>query len=1577
MATEDATPDDAPAPGPPPVWRADPPPARGPAADGPVPRQVAAALLLLLAVAGGITALLTWAAPRRPAALVPLMVGESSAPGGPPPLVAADRAALLRSPVLAADPDHAPPTRAGFDALLRSLPGGRGDRPVVVYVAARAECDRGGRVVVLPADVRPDRPQDGVPLRDVLDRLQACPARHKLLVLDLCWPAVDPAAAVAAGGVSARIPDELDAVDDPDRLVLCSAAPGQVALVSEDLGRTVFGFYLEEGLNGWAAPVGGREVTARGLARFVQARVRRWAEQNRGAKQTPVLFGDAPDFALAPVRGGRPADPLDLPPLPEYPGWLKDAWAARDRLRDRGADRVDPRAVRRLEEQAFAAETAWRGGADSPALRRGLKDEADRTVAAVEPLLAAAEVAYRPPSLAARAGPADPGLTAAVRDLLHPSPAAKPEDLAKAGADVAAKLKAKPPVDAARAVFDAVADDRAPTPDVVRRADELVRSLDPRPSAVELVFLSRLADAARTAGPGEWRPEAVARGLAAVRAGERAARAAAFPGLPSPLERAARDRYDGETLLLAAGYAPPGVAGQLLTRAEDADRDVVRAEDAAEAADAALTRAFALLPGLTRLATHQPDAAAKWLAAAAVADDLASARRDFPGRAGSAADLARATDTLGDRTRRLETRLAAAAEPFQPAAVKQAVAAARLPDPTPAAYRAVDALLSTPTLPAGLRAEVWQAAREAGGRLAAATRATDQADGQPQPSADPVQTFGGEWEADELAERDRRARELRVFAGLLRLAGLPVPPALAPFADPADAGGLDPDPRARARLAAAVRTAWTVEGPPRAEPLPDLGRLDRLARVVPPGEPIDGLSPDDAPPAVRLRDAAVYGLRIWLAGWYEHAAADPGTGGFFAAAAAEARPPGVPVRPPARPTGDPAGVELSPAGRTAVYPVRIEPPVGAAADVTAILPGDEWFDARPGTAVAGDRPGEPPATTVPFQVVLRPTAGQTPAPPPRGFLVRVGAGGRGSYTRVPVSLDAVRDRLEVLFSPDPNEPTAPSAGIAVRPGGGRETVYLYLWNPGDRPRSLAVELAAGATVLRGQVKLSPGGTAPVRFAPAAAPPPVTPAVVVAVPAAPAPALLDELTGPFVLRVLDADKGNRVVLRREVRPEVRNPASYCRLVSARALPPGPATDQKPRIEVVLRATAPLVPPVRAEFRVAPADPDRPGPPPAGTLRGDLPEEGDLRLFADGLTPGPDGDIWCWVDVDGVERVFVFRIPAVPATGDPLTLRPLSDLGLWLAVPGGVNGPRVAVRAVVDNPPPGAGLELAIGRLTVAGLEADTVRVFPTARQARIGFAAAPDGGLRFDALLRDWVAEFDVSRVRGRRTVRARLTDRAGGDLRTASAPLVLDDRPPERVAFLDLPRQVKLGTRLSVKATGRADVAGVKEVQFFFGKPADGKVPPGVTPVAGVPTDPDRTVWTADLVVPKDRPGPLDLGVRVVSGTGAATAAVGAVELVDFDPVQTAPGKVIGTVVEGQIPQPGLEVVLRDEKGGERGKTKSGADGGFKFDPIPPGAYKVLARKPISGSAKEGTTDVKVPPGGVGKARVELYLSGR
>src|SRR5262249_31256318 len=148
--------------------------------------------------------------------------------------------------------------------------------------------------------------------------------------------------------------------------------------------------------------------------------------------------------------------------------------------------------------------------------------------------------------------------------------------------------------------------------------------------------------------------------------------------------------------------------------------------------------------------------------------------------------------------------------------------------------------------------------------------------------------------------------------------------------------------------------------------------------------------------------------------------------------------------------------------------------------------------------------------------------------------------------------------------------------------------------------------------------------------------------------------------------------------------------------------------------------------------------------------------------------------------------------------------------------------------------------------------------------------------------------------------------------------------------------------------------------------------PPPNTPTAeGKPLNAEKTIWGVKLPA-LEKKGQTDVSVVLLSGAGQPASKTVTIEILDAaELAKPKPGKVTGTVVEGTLAQPGLEVVLRDEKGMEK-KTKSDADGKFVFEDVPPGKYKVSSSKETSG--RKGSKDVEVNPGAPTDVTLELFL---
>ena len=214
-------------------------------------------------------------------------------------------------------------------------------------------------------------------MQSVLKVLAESPAQKKLLVLDIGWPVEDAYWGRLDVGVAARVPEELAAVPDPSRLVLCSCSAGQTPLAAPEWNRSAFGYFLEEGLRGWADfdksnPERQGLVTAKKLASYVQSRVEHWAKLHGDAPQTPILYGEAADFPLVALAKGKPISHQEPATAGKYPEWLVEAWKTRDRWRTEERYRFAPWLFRQTEEAIIHADRNWAYGADSGALQEGI-----------------------------------------------------------------------------------------------------------------------------------------------------------------------------------------------------------------------------------------------------------------------------------------------------------------------------------------------------------------------------------------------------------------------------------------------------------------------------------------------------------------------------------------------------------------------------------------------------------------------------------------------------------------------------------------------------------------------------------------------------------------------------------------------------------------------------------------------------------------------------------------------------------------------------------------------------------------------------------------------------------------------------------------------------------------------------------------------------------------------------------------------------------------------------------------------------------------------------------------------------
>ncbi|HMF13066.1 MAG TPA: hypothetical protein VKE94_12200, partial [Gemmataceae bacterium] len=414
---------------------------------------------------------------------------------------------------------------------------------IVVYLSARAVSGYEGDVAVLAADSKLDQRDSWLSLRDVLKQLGACGAKHKLLILDIVQPFVAPRSGVVADDVSARAEVLVKKATEEHKgfLVLSACAASQNALTSEDLGHSVFAYYLEQGLRGAAdgyneSQQRNGEVSVRELHAFVLARVSRWAQNNRALPQTPTLFGSADeDFALLAAGSPRPAEERDEASEATYPSWLQKDWQWLEDWRASSRFRVPANTYRRLDEELIRAEHQLRAGKSPNEITGILRRPAERfeqkrnelvkTARQLQPRSLAEAIAQGqvPPDI--DAGEAREKLREFAIFDARPQAAKGEKEVAKFEADRKEFLKNydKRYFELAWTVFQTAAEEPRPVAqhlrtwnDIVGRASSPLPS-DKRPHYAELDFLDELAERSAKMKEGSLAGETLNLALVAAR----------------------------------------------------------------------------------------------------------------------------------------------------------------------------------------------------------------------------------------------------------------------------------------------------------------------------------------------------------------------------------------------------------------------------------------------------------------------------------------------------------------------------------------------------------------------------------------------------------------------------------------------------------------------------------------------------------------------------------------------------------------------------------------------------------------------------------------------------------------------------------------------------------------------------------------------------------------------------------------------------------------------------------------------------------------------------------------------------
>ncbi len=1604
---------------------------------------------MLLAAAVGVAGWLAfqvWFATGPRPYFVAFWVGPYDKPEIPPTAWRdADRRSLIDDQVFPnADARTESASKTTWEVMrkrLEDLAGRPRDEAVVVYLSAYAIVDHDKKIQIMAADSSPYQVKTQLPLSWVLDRLKLCPAKHKLLVLDILRGMIDPRdVGGTADGVGDLIGQALqnsadpNRLNDPDLMVIATCGPGQVVLGSETLRHSVFGYFFHRALTTEEADSDGdRAVSVRELASYLTRNVDAWAMHYRGVHQSPVLLGrQQGDFLLAATRPPRPpvaltkAESADQPqeakgdetsqakakePAGEekdqpkskealagtvesqsesaYPAWLAAAWTIVERWRNSDDFQAAPRVYRRLARESIRAELRWRGGEPADTIQRDL----EKTVGELTGAMEQAKKIPRPQP-ARSVGQArdfgwqpDPVLTETLTRLLgrRNELADDSPELAKAMTESLAKFKDKTGLDLAGALVNA-AENEIFDVKTLAFLDRIVeQSRTPR-DILELRFLQQLAS--RAMKPGEWKPDTARKAWMTVVSAEQAnSRPEAIAWVRPRLDEADASLHEARVLLLpeTANYASWKQIEKIWSEAQDTYQIVGQQQRAIHEGQAVLSRTLDALVNLIPYLEASPTAElqADWLEAADQSGELA--RKLQPPQDPEAADEG-AADALAEATRPLEGRLRKLLAPFQPAAVKEIVDGCRTgvpPDPELASR--VEAMLLTPFLAAADRRALHDAARVLDARL----DKTWKPDGS-----------GGSPDAARRGQPGARARRrFDRMAAFLKLAGDPTTSRLLDeFRRTIEKGG-------QSKSASGPDLPWDMSDPASVwssmarcaelayAAFDNLIKSDRADELDRPGwlAPVyvAGLGNWTSNPNRRSRERAARDTWTWLAAHYRHGTRDLprllDPDGVLERAALEC-----PIESPDAPAvalrieGRPAStIPLSPRHTTETINLQLVlagAGAGAVQKVKLVVLEPE----DPRLKVSAPAPDElevsPTAPTqVDFKVELVDDPTRARVPPPAGLLVRAHTPDRRTYhALVPLKIvsSGMVPTLALSRSPDECD-DLPMERLRLRPIAGRQPFYIFVKNPTERNWDVIVEILEGDKVSAssGPKPLSvPAGPSPVRVPGFGSPTPKPDGD------------LRELTGDLQLRLKDAT--GSLLDEQSLRPVIAAPRDYIEVTRKEFAPAAPG--QSNRLTVVLRALPALAgPPCLVELVL----PKLRKSPKEGLRRGHLEPGKTLTLYAEDFameTPS-DGQAHLYLNVNGVQRVIWFQ-GRFPEIGRPqqLTEWPESQVSLSPALlfePG--KDPRLRVEFKVDNAPDNARLAFRLGRSEAGQFQDDLKPWSDAAKRRRIGFDPGGEGGaLLFEATLKDWVREWPVAGILGRRTLHAQLLDETERNplSRPFEIEFTLDDQLPGTMS-VQLPERITRGKVLPVRASATPTPSGIQEVALIFGSKGDFDKAVAENRAFTARRDPERGDWSATLPVPKDAPAKLVVTARFKTGVGLTAfkseevAVIDAPGPEDMKPAAPKHGTITGTVKVGDLPQPGLKVdlYLYDPMAATNkyafviSKNTDGK-GAYLFDDLDPKMYRVICQKIDGINNRRADESVTLEPGQTRMLELELKL---
>ncbi|QDU62431.1 hypothetical protein Pan216_32980 [Planctomycetes bacterium Pan216] len=1319
-----------------------------------------------------------------------------------------------------------------------------------------------------------------------------------------------------------------------------------------------------------------------------------------------------------------------FPPVP-YPTWLSGGWTLLDQWQRESVIKASPWTFRQLSATLLQAERNWRNGSDVTQLQKRVIEATTRLHSQMNALANIPRPTPRSLTQAKNVGATpDPTIDDAVTKLIDQwnsdKQSLKPDAFTQAAdklvSDFVKKYGNADTFALSWAIFQAALADTSPTPDRLNLYVSLLNLQGAPPQYVETLRLVQLAHASAAYAPNTW-PTGVAHNILQLSDYHTSATAypRSFQWIEPMLSVTVQKEHDGLALFFAPLYAPAPQAEPILKSVDESYQVILYRSQVVQSCwqnldDAMVSiSAYAIPPG--QLTARKGD----WQTAATTAEKLFGMMASRPSAAALSADelLRQELDEVIPLSGDLGQALTSLQANSDSDVVERFANQMRTGRGTGDSIGMVLLRLETPFIASAQRVDLWNSLLIDEQRAVLTVLRQDERENQDMLITNPQSVSSDQTQQAVQSFKEAAKQKANKAVTLLQV-GNATPQVINEVnALIKLAGRRGASPALWGAVSSYLNEVWTEKLLDQFDSSKSPNEKVRLTAILNPLQRIPELESPTTDPLYQMRASAARKLWEWLARTSQYFSTDAYTNVariFFSSASQDFLLGGI-LPNSTQVSIQPVLVKTSPDQQSVTYDFNVtlrlppkEKPKISFAPTSASGTGLDLSVPEKAVEALAAQTSALRQATIPVTATLSPGSSGLPTTSPVGFMGVLTVGSRTYHQLVsfPDPSPFRIDQVEILLAQGATEPTGLMNDLRLRPIGKPVPLYLYIANPSSQDRNLTVQLTAGDVVASAKLAVKGNQTGKVTFPPpAASPAPAAPSG--AAPKADAGAKrepsLPSLSGPIVVTVLDdGTKPPKEIATRTFQSSIAKPSDYTTVTSILYSPISPPRQQSNRLSVGIAANRSLTNPPASVEMVFPAK-QIPGFRAAlrGTMRGDLPIDGTaLQLFASDIefsTAAPvSGPVY--LNVDGQQRAYIFTT-TFDRFGPPTT--PQLDLTPAIRI----DAPRIsragatfAMRLEVDNAPPNATVSVRLGRRVGATYVTDLLQNFMTAKNEVVGFSPyGKKGALEFEASINDWKPVLNTSNILGRRTLVAELIDKDQQVVARDFWDVILDNVPPEQVAFLNPPLIANPGQVLRFNAIGTDNVSGIIKANFFFGKPVKGALPPKVATIPGAPLNASYTLWAADLQISDQAKGAIDVSVELVNAVGLSTFASTTLKVIPKG--QVDPSNITGKVVEGALGQPGLTVDLFDlnpktgaaaaaaaaksasstAKGKDASKeppkptatTKTKPDGTFSFEKLKPGKYKLTTSKPASGRKAEALVDL--PPGKTVNVVLSLLLN--